>query len=273
MDYPKERKLIHSGVSYQFYEVNPGKDGVALVFLHGIGVDKGWGLRRIDRITSDCRKIFPDLPGHNGVSLDNMYDMSDVAEYFHGLADSLHLKEYVVAGYSLGGLVALKYRELFCNDTGLRGVVSWASPILGFSGIRKEGRLLISLVNSVPDRVYNMKSKASFLRKLSGRYGVKFHEDEIDALSVFSRESARKWIEIIDTATYNLDTGVPAKIIFGTNDKAVADKNYLHAKNRCGRNVEVISIENGGHFGSEEGVEEAFNEISAFVERVGNSEG
>jgi pimeloyl-ACP methyl ester carboxylesterase len=273
MDSPKERKITRSGVPYQFYEVHPEKDGVALVFLHGIGVDKGWGLRRMDRLTCDCRKIFPDLPGHNGVPLDDMNDMSDVAMYFSGLAEALDLKEYVVAGYSLGGLIALKYGELFCSNSGLMGVVSWASPILGISGIRKEGRLLISMVNSAPDRVYNMKSKAVLMKKLSERYGVKFHEDEIDSLSVFSRDSARRWMEIIDKATYDLDSGIPAKMIFGTNDMAVSDKNYTYAKNRCGERVEVLAIENGGHFGSEEGVKKAFSEISAFVERVGNSAG
>jgi len=273
MDSPKERKIAYCGVPYQFYEIGPEKYGVTLVFLHGIGVDKGWGVRRMDRITCDCRKIFPDLPGHNGIPLENLEDMSEVALYINGLIEGLGLNTYVVAGYSLGGLIALKYSEILRNDQRLRGVVSWASPILGMSGIRKEGRLLMSLVNSAPDRFYNMKSKGALMERMTKHYGVKIYEEEIGSLSVFSKDSARRWLEIIDSTVYDLDPRAPTKIIFGTNDKVVADKNYAHVKNRCGKNVEVHIIENGGHMGSEEGVGTAFDEISAFVKRVGNSEG
>lgn len=273
MNSPKERKITLGGVPYQYFEVNAEKDGLTLVFLHGIGVDKRWGVRRMDRITCDCRKIFPDLPGHNGVPLENVDDMSEAALYINGLIEGLGLNSYVVAGYSLGGLIALKYSEVLRDDQRLRGIVSWASPILGGSGIKREGRLLMSLVNSAPDRVYNMKSKAVLMERITKHYGVKVYEEEIASLSVFSKDSARKWLEMIDSTTYNLDPGVPAKIIFGTNDKVVADNNYVHVKNRCGKNVEVSLIENGGHMGSEEGVGKAFDEISAFISRVGNSGG
>ena len=273
MDSTKERKITLGGVPYQYYEVKPDKGGLTMVFLHGIGVDKGWGVRRINMITCDCRKIFPDLPGHNGIPLENLDDMSEVALYINGLIEGLGLNTYVVAGYSLGGLIALKYGEVLRYDQQLRGIVSWASPILGVSGIRKEGRFLMSLVNSAPDRIYNMKSKTVLMERMTKHYGVKIYEEEIGSLSVFSKESAKKWLEIIDSTKYDLDPCVPAKIIFGTNDKVVADKNYTYVKNRCGKNVDVSIIENGGHMGSEEGVGKAFDEVSAFIKRVGNSEG
>jgi 3-oxoadipate enol-lactonase len=90
-----------------YYRVR-GK-GENLLLIHGLGCsgsDWEWQVRALER---RFRVIVPDLPGSGYSSpMDGDFSISDFATLLWALLDHLHVSQTNVAGFSLGGAVALE---------------------------------------------------------------------------------------------------------------------------------------------------------------------
>lgn len=266
----EEKKLSHKGTVYQYCDVNPEADGPVLVLLHGIAVDKGWWTNRYHNLRFPGRKIIPDLPGHKDLPMDTIETMDDAAEYFREFFDVLELEKVLLVGYSLGGLVTLKFGEMYGDDEILERFLVWSSPFLGMEGVAPDGMQLITLIKRVPGPVYDLRSKSKLVELLSKWKKVDMDQHQIEALGNFPSKPAKKWISIIETTEYDLEPRLSAKMIFGTDDILVNMKNYEYALEHRGENLEVVLVPEGGHFGSEEGMKKSYAEIDEFLEKVGN---
>lgn len=84
--------------------------GVPLVLIHGVGMQSAaWG-PQIEDLSSDCRVIALDLPGHGGS--DSIAMGSALPDYVNWLAavfDALKLNRANIAGHSMGALIALGF--------------------------------------------------------------------------------------------------------------------------------------------------------------------
>jgi pimeloyl-ACP methyl ester carboxylesterase len=82
--------------------------GTPVVFLHGLGSDRGRWVSIRRHLPDDVRCVCVDLPGH-GDSPDEHADAVSAVGAVHELVDALGLDRPVVVGHSLGAIVTLLY--------------------------------------------------------------------------------------------------------------------------------------------------------------------
>jgi len=88
---------------------NSGGSGETLVLLHGWGMNSKVWAPLLERLTPYFEIICVDLPGHGESDYANSWNLDDLVEELAGkLPEKFHL-----LGWSLGGMVALKFNELY----------------------------------------------------------------------------------------------------------------------------------------------------------------
>ena len=80
-----------------------------LLLLHGLTYDhRTWDPVRA-ALAPGHRIIAPDLPGHGTAPRRASYELSEIVEVIHAQAEAAGLVEPVVAGHSLGAVIATAY--------------------------------------------------------------------------------------------------------------------------------------------------------------------
>ena len=153
--------FVKIGACVHHYIDEGAKESPALVFANSLGSDLRIWNEVAARLLSDFRIIRYDLRGH-GLSEAPMapYSADDLAQDVIGLLDALEVKDAIVCGVSVGGLIAqalvLKHpehvRALVLSDTGARigTVESWQQRI---DRVRAEG--VESLVQMTMERWFS----------------------------------------------------------------------------------------------------------------------
>ncbi|OHD71392.1 MAG: hypothetical protein A2W19_10345 [Spirochaetes bacterium RBG_16_49_21] len=109
-----------------------GGKGESVLLLHGFGGDKDNWTRFARHITKKHHVIAPDLPGFGESSKiwTDRYDIFSQVKRVHGFVQKIGLKNFHLAGNSMGGNIAGVYAVLYPNEVlslGLfasRGVIS-----------------------------------------------------------------------------------------------------------------------------------------------------
>jgi pimeloyl-ACP methyl ester carboxylesterase len=132
---PKD--LVTGGISIHYYT---GGEGEPLLLLHGLAGASGNWVELLPDLLQRHRVIAVDLPGHAGsAKAPRGTSMDDFAAVAAGVLEAEVERPALVAGHSLGGLVALRLArarpELVCG-------LLLVSP----AGIRTTTRLTRSLV-------------------------------------------------------------------------------------------------------------------------------
>lgn len=108
-----------------------------LLLLHGaLGSGKSW--QKIARILSDDFTVFfPDLPGHgsNGMQLQR-YSLEEIVEFPESYIETNISGDYFIAGYSMGGYLALKLATK--QPENLQGILTIATKFLWNPAIAEE---------------------------------------------------------------------------------------------------------------------------------------
>ena len=85
------------------------RNGRALIFLHGSGMDHTvWNFQARRFAHHGCAVLAPDFPGHGRSAGAARRTIGDMAAWVVEAADTLGLKDIVLAGHSMGSLVALE---------------------------------------------------------------------------------------------------------------------------------------------------------------------
>jgi len=103
-----EKKFLNIGKERLAYlDLGAGKE--TIVLIHG-NMSSGIHYKPIiDKLVKDYRIIAPDLRGFGDSSYNNEFnDLEELADDVLVLLDNLNIYDYVVAGWSTGGAVALK---------------------------------------------------------------------------------------------------------------------------------------------------------------------
>lgn len=266
-----EQVLIeHRGRPYKFYDEGSGQ--LAVLILHGIAVDKTWAVPAIDRWKQNFRCIAPDMPGHNGIPLSGIQNMGDFARYVKDLIDVLNLDNVVIFGFSMGGLIAAKYGELFPGDERVRGFVVWGSPVMGGEqALGGRARLIVSALKRVNPYVYKVLTRQIVLRVLSRLIGTPLDRQDAKAMSKFDLQSARSILEMIVNDRYMLNPSVEMLGVWGTKDPFVSERNYVYAKENKGETCEVLLVPHGGHFGPHDAIMKVYQAAESFFGNVGKT--
>jgi pimeloyl-ACP methyl ester carboxylesterase len=104
-------------------------DRPPLVLLHGLAYDRRqWGptLRELAVLDPDRRVVSFDLPGHGDSTRRDSYRSGEIAAVVHQAVTEAGLDAPVLAGHSLGGVLATVYAAAYPA----RGVVNVDQPLL-----------------------------------------------------------------------------------------------------------------------------------------------
>ena len=102
----ENRILRVDGFDIRYQEA--GGAGPVLLCIHGIGGSLELWNRQLEGLSSYCRVIAVDLPGHGLSDLGHQpYDLPDFADVCWCFPDALGIEKVVLAGNSMGGAVAL----------------------------------------------------------------------------------------------------------------------------------------------------------------------
>ena len=87
--------------------------GRAVLLLHGAGLaGRSWELQLLAFARAEIDALAPDLPGHGGSEGPPRTRISEMAAWTVALTDALGLRSVVLAGHSMGALVALETAAL-----------------------------------------------------------------------------------------------------------------------------------------------------------------
>jgi len=103
--------LYHEDNKYHYYEKGEGKE--TLIFLHGIMVNSTIWKRHIDHFSKKYKVYAVDFLGHGLSSKKENLNLQDLIEQIRIFIQKKKLKNPVLVGHSLGGLVASIYGTLY----------------------------------------------------------------------------------------------------------------------------------------------------------------
>ena len=137
-----------------FYEYFPKKNRPTLIFIHGLATDHTIWNSYIRRFREDYGILALDLLGH-GLSEKpqkiGMYQIGQFVRDLEHMVERLKIKQYYMIGYSLGGLVALKYQR--SHKVGSLGVIL-VSTALSYHDLTDSFILEASVATRFPQAVY-----------------------------------------------------------------------------------------------------------------------
>lgn len=95
-----------------------GGKGPAILLLHGYSANKDNWPRFAAYLTKDYHVIAPDIPGHGESSqlITAKYDVSSQIDRLHKFAEAINIKEFHIAGNSMGGWFACAYAVRYPGD-------------------------------------------------------------------------------------------------------------------------------------------------------------
>ncbi|MEI8057054.1 MAG: alpha/beta hydrolase [Actinomycetes bacterium] len=118
---PPTITTLSSGVSLSVIDEGVGQP---IVLLHGVCMSNVFFGRNIDSLSRTNRVIAPDFRGHgSSPATQGGHTLDQYARDVRALITDLGLQDVILAGWSMGSLVAWEYLSQFSDDHRLAGVV------------------------------------------------------------------------------------------------------------------------------------------------------
>lgn len=117
-----------------------GGKGPTILLLHGYTANKDNWTNFAGYLTKDYHVVIPDIPGYGESSklMESSYDLSNQMSRLHKFAEALKLKNFHIAGNSMGGLFAGIYAVLYPDEIISLGLFNAAGVTsLGKSAVMK----------------------------------------------------------------------------------------------------------------------------------------
>jgi len=209
-----------------FYEDRGGR-GIPIIFLHGTGCDSEDWAGVLAELPAGLRPIVTDFRGHGGSDTPKaVFSLGDLAADVLALVDHLRLSHVVLAGHSLGGMVALEAARWDRRIGGLLLLEGWTrlASASAFSGDRFYGALS-------SEAVIRIEQKGSDVR---GRFDR----------SVWA--AFWKTVEDADAFSFLEQTSVSVVEAYGSMGRCPDTEARLCVPRRP--NIELKWIENAGHY-------------------------
>lgn len=262
------------GVKVRYLEEGTGPP---IVLIHGFGVSSETWRRNIQALSSKWQVIAPDLVGHGKSDrpFDATYSIRYYVNFIQTFLKLLDVRNRVLIGHSMGGLIAIRLALDATNDTkalvledsaGLGGGPSFRTRMAFLSYL-----LRMSLLGPNEDRVrgwlktsfYNDPSKISeeaVKRALESWKDTDYRRvQRKTAMGLRKNERRTSWfIEQIK---------VPTLIIWGEKDKQIPAK-FAHKAAKKIENSKVEIIPECGHAPHGECSEEFNARVLAFLNGV-----
>ncbi len=254
-----------------------GPDGAPVIimnhgFTHSLETWDGWAAA----LQSDYRVVRYDLAGHGltGPDPEMRYAPVERAVFLGDLMDVLGIDSAIVAGNSLGGLVAWRFAS--ANPDRVDALLLTAPGVFSINGVADE-----PVPVPLPLQLFLMTAPESGMRKAAERvYGddarvtaatVERMRDMIrrrgngaaliDALREFTMPDPAEELQALET---------PALIIWGSEDVIIPVEQGEHMAALMPK-AKLIVLPGVGHVAQEEAPEETSREVRAFLDSLVNS--
>ena len=115
----EDNMKIHTTDNIELHYSTFGKkNNIPVVLIHGLGADRYMWQPQIESLPGEgLFLIVPDMPGHGNSSKVNTFSIKDCARYISELLDHLDCPRAVIAGVSMGGVIAQQFACNFPDKT------------------------------------------------------------------------------------------------------------------------------------------------------------
>ncbi len=228
-----------------------------LVILHG------WGLsaERFAPLVAELQKhhlnVFaPDFPGFSGNNIpDRPYTLADYTKFLH---DYLHGKKIihpVFVAHSFGGRVALKFQEMYPNET--HALVLTGTP--GFTPIPRKKLLLFITIAKIGGLFMSIPILRSAKDKVRAWYYYMVGARDFYRAEGVMRETFKNVVKE-PLGRCMAKVAVPTMLVWGANDILVPSR-VAKEMQKVIHGAQLIFIPNAGH-------EVPFTNPTAFVQKI-----
>jgi pimeloyl-ACP methyl ester carboxylesterase len=259
-----------SSSKYNFQYLDEGTDSMGfspILFLHGMAGGKEATWQMFSDLAKKHRCIHLDLPGHNNLPIDGFNTMDDFAGYVVDFINTLNLKDFYIVGFSLGGLLASEIANLDSVSNKIKGIVIWASPVLGIKkGVHKRARTAYSILKQFPDQLFSAICSWEYLEKARKVVGIRMNKVEADLTLKFPLKSRLQVYKIIEKWNYKHNYTIPKLFVYGADDPIVNKENPLFISKCMDKTCKTIVLPRAGHYGSRKAWDEALIHVNSFVD-------
>jgi pimeloyl-ACP methyl ester carboxylesterase len=205
----------------------------------------------------------PDLPGHGTQPIGDVKNIEDFAEFIHGKITENVVGPYILMGFSMGGMIALKYAEMYESDNNLLGIGVWASPILplevSLTPLFKSWAQKF-LLDLIPDPLFN-KAKTNkividFMRKM-----------ELNVVPM-ERKGLKQVINALALSKFYFNSLIPKCFVYGVLDPLVTVDNFTYLQDTKPLKTQAYLFNSAGHFGTKGGRALAHNAFGMYIRNL-----
>lgn len=256
-----EEYLIEiEGKRYQYYDTQNGDKNI--IFIHGLGSNKDPMTKFFEEYTDKFRCIFIDLPAHNNIPSYNFEHLNDYSDYVLKLINYLNLKNFILVGFSFGGLVAINTSSILNKNKIQVKSVAWASP-LEKSFLTFKSKQFLKIFDAVHNKYYKKLPKSQWFKILTAIFGIKVKNHELESFTNFDNSRLDLFHKMMPDKQINTKE-LKVLYIFGTKDPLINDnafnKTAIHNQNQ-----KKFLVEKGGHYLTPGGKKEALKIIQNFI--------
>ncbi|MCU7693154.1 alpha/beta fold hydrolase [Haoranjiania flava] len=248
-----------------------GNGSKTLVLLHGFPESSDIFRNQLPALEAHFTVIIPDLPGAGKSPYnDALTTMEDFAEAVYEILQNENMKACTMIGHSMGGYITLAFAEK--HSTQLNGFGLLHSHA---SADSEEG---------IANRQKNIKSMQAYgampllQTMLPGLFGEKFKQEHPGVIESLLREAGKMDVQALirfqeimigrkDRTDVLKNSQVPVLFILGTDDQSARLENVL-PQTKIPRRSEVVILQDTGHMGMFEAVDEVNETILNFVSNV-----
>ncbi len=99
-----------------FYAGSAAEKGPPLLLCHGAGGSHRHWLNQVEGLKGQAAAVAVDLPGHGASGGKPAADIASYRDFLRDFSKTLGLENFVLAGHSMGGAVALDYALHYSDD-------------------------------------------------------------------------------------------------------------------------------------------------------------
>lgn len=240
-----------------FYSGDTQKEGLPLIFIHGSGGSHRHWLYQTIELSGAINPLALDLPGH-GRSAGKVSDSVSVyRDWVRSFTLSLGLNNFVLAGHSLGGAIAMDYALHY--PANLAGLI-----LVGTGGrLRVAPEILESFRSGKPpagmtDFAYGPQAAPELLAR------ARAETESVPAEVFLADFTACDRFDIMEQIS---QITLPTLIICGTADRLTPSKYSRYMKQLLPES-EMVEVEEAGHMVMLEAPGELNRAITLFVRKL-----
>ena len=236
---------LATGVSLEYAEQGE-KSGTTILFIHGY-TDSWHSFEHvINRLPGNIHAIAISLRGHGNSSKHNTsYNLPDFAADLAAFIKTKNLKNVILAGHSLGGLVVQQFELLYPQLTKAVIIMGSDASFKDNAGIPEFVSEINKLTDPIPYEFAAAFQKSTVYKPVAGEHMEMFIAETLKVPAHVWKSAATSLLTINFTKELT-QVNKPCLIVWGDKDEICSKDDQLNLK-VCIKNSKLIIYEGTGH--------------------------